>query len=112
MVQRHDRRVAQPAFEIADVLLRHACRLGEALLSEALLPPQPRKIPAHQPAHVHARKGGRLHTFGFISYNMYSPGRDYAVKHIREDVVAIRGMCIAITGPVLWSDRGPISLRV
>jgi hypothetical protein len=38
--------------------------------------------------------------------------RDYPVKHIREDVVAIRGMCIAITGPVLWSDRGPISLRV
>src|SRR5262249_10226122 len=108
------RRVAQPAFEIADVLLRHACRLGEALLSEALLPPQPRKIPAHQPAHVHARKGGRLHTFGFISYNMYSPPlpRDYPVKHIREDVVVIRGICSAIRGPVLWSDQGPISLRV
>ena len=113
MVQRHDRRIPQPAFEIADILLRDACRLGEGLLSEALLPPQSRKIAAHQPAHVHARKVGRLHTIGFISYNIcIPPGRDYAVKHIREDVVAIRGMCIAITGPVLWSDRGPISLRV
>ena len=40
------------------------------------------------------------------------PPRDHAVKHIQEDVVAIRGICIAITGLVLWSDRVPISLRV
>src|SRR5262249_56175200 len=105
MVQRTARRVAHPAFEIADVLLRHACRLGEALLSEALLPPQPRKIPAHQPAHVHARKGGRLHTFGFISYNMYSPlPRDYPVKHIPADLSAIPGLSTPSTPPLLWPD--------
>jgi hypothetical protein len=33
----------------------------------------------------------------------FAPQRDYPVKHIREDVVAIRRMCIAITGLVLWS---------
>lgn len=56
MKKRDNRGVAQAPFEIADILLCHAGDLGETLLSEALLPPQPRKIPADQLAHVHARK--------------------------------------------------------
>jgi hypothetical protein len=111
MVQRHDRWIAQSAFEIADILLGHACNLGEGLLSEALLPPQSREISAHQPAHVHAGKGGRLHTIGLSPIICIPLPRDYAVKHIREDVVATRRICIALVAILLWSDLSPIILR-
>ncbi|SEE65509.1 hypothetical protein SAMN05519104_6914 [Rhizobiales bacterium GAS188] len=51
----HDCRIAETAFEIADILLCHARNLSELLLSEPFFPSQPRKVTADQPAHVHAR---------------------------------------------------------
>ena len=56
VIKGHDGRIAQTAFEIADILLRIAGRFGETLLGESLLPAQSRKIPTHQLAHVHGRK--------------------------------------------------------
>ena len=56
VIQRHDRRIAPTTLEATDILLGDAGHLGEALLGEALRQPQPCKISANQPAHVHARK--------------------------------------------------------
>ena len=56
MEQGHDGRVAPALFETADILLREAGNLGEALLGEALLPAEPPEIATHQLAHIHARK--------------------------------------------------------
>ena len=56
MEERHYGRIAAAPFKAAHVLLRESGRLSEALLGEALRQPQPCKVPANQPAHVHARK--------------------------------------------------------
>jgi hypothetical protein len=56
VIQRHDRWIAPTTLEATDILLGDAGHLGEALLGEALRQSQPCKIPANQPAHVHARK--------------------------------------------------------
>lgn len=56
MEQRHDGRIAAPALEIAEILLRESGDLGEPLLGEAFLLPKPPEIPPDQPAHIHARK--------------------------------------------------------
>ncbi len=61
MKERDNRGIAVAPFETTDILLSHAGHLGETLLSEAFLPPQPRKIPANQLAHVHARKLADTH---------------------------------------------------
>jgi hypothetical protein len=56
IVNAHDCRIAQAAFDIADILPREAGHFGETLLRESFLPAQSRKIPTHQLAHVHGRK--------------------------------------------------------
>lgn len=61
MKERDNRRIAMAPFQTADILLSHPGDLGETLLSEAFLPPQPREVPANQLAHVHARKQADTH---------------------------------------------------
>lgn len=56
-VEADDRRIAEAAFEIAQILLREARTLRELLLTQALFEPDPPHVPSDQPPHVHA---GRL----------------------------------------------------
>ena len=57
LIERHDRRVPTALLQAADVLLAEAGDLGELLLGQALLAPDPPDIPPDQLAHVHAPRG-------------------------------------------------------
>jgi hypothetical protein len=74
VIQRHDRRIAPTTLEATDILLGNPGHLGEALLGEALRQPQPCKISANQPAHVHARKLNE-YTLSGLSHIMCIRGR-------------------------------------
>lgn len=55
LVQRHDRGIPPPAFEIADVLLGEAGPLRELFLRQVALKPDAPHIAADESAHVHTR---------------------------------------------------------
>lgn len=52
----HDRGVAEPPLQIAQILLGEAGALGELLLTEALLEPDPPHISSDQSPNVHSAK--------------------------------------------------------
>lgn len=60
-VNGHDGRVAQTAFEAAEVVLTEAGALLQLFLGEALIPSDARNVAADHLAHVHAALGGGLH---------------------------------------------------
>lgn len=55
-VKAHDRRVSLTLFEAANVLLAEPGNLGQLLLRQAFLLPDPPDVSPDQPAHVHAPK--------------------------------------------------------
>lgn len=55
LVQRHDRGIPPPAFEIADVLLSEAGPLRELFLRQVALKPDAPHIAADESAHVHTK---------------------------------------------------------
>src|SRR3546814_13560722 len=59
MEKRHHRRITPSPLEIADILLRETGYLGETLLRESLLTPQPCKVQSNEAAHIHTRHAGR-----------------------------------------------------
>lgn len=64
LVQGNDRRIAPAILKTAEILLGKAREGFHVFLRQSLLTPYPGKILTDQSAHVHARKDGRLHTFG------------------------------------------------
>jgi len=58
-VQHQGRRVSPAAFDAAQIGLMHLGAVGELLLAEAAVSPQPLQIEANSHPHVHARMAGR-----------------------------------------------------
>jgi hypothetical protein len=55
-------RVSSAGLKRTDILLAQAREIGQILLAQALLEPDPPDVPADQRAHIHVREVNRLHT--------------------------------------------------
>lgn len=68
-IERDDRRVALTTLKPADILLAETGPGSDLLLRQTLCLTQAGKVPADQPAHIHARSS-QLTGGEFINYNM------------------------------------------